>query len=596
MIETVKRFGKDIETVEEYVKETTGLDIKDFETSSIDRDVADPFDLSGLDKALPFLHKMIEDGKTTVGLIVDCDVDGFTSSSVFYRWYTELCGGKIIPFIHEKKQHGLCDMMERLDEYIDEIDFVVTPDSSSNDFEYHEMLKEKGIPVLVLDHHLVDEGTQFSDNAYIVNNQLSPNYRNKELVGVGVTWQFCRAYDMRYGKQIINNDKYVDLVAVGLVGDMASAKELENHALIKRGLYRPTNPFIRALLDKQSYSISNRFTPTQTDIAFYITPLINAVIRVGELEEKELMFNSFVIDGLMTESHKRGANGEIVLAAVEMARIATNCKAKQNRIKEKVTNELKMDIKVSGYDELHKILFVRKPEDMEVPQQMTGLIAMQLAALFQKPTVFATLGEDGFYRGSIRGLNNSEVDDFRSTLLNTGVFTDGHEFVSGHPQAAGISINKEKLPILMERVDDELADVNYDVGKYEVDFEVEEQDIPLLPALIKKIDEHKDLWGQQFPAPVVYIHNLCVNASDIKAIGKNGKTLRFNRGSVTFIQFNAEAQLSEIQDYGDDYISLSIIGSASVNEYMGNKTMQIIVRALEVDPIDFDKIVAQYNF
>ena len=46
---------------------------------------------------------MIEDGKTTVGLIVDCDVDGFTSSSVFYRWYTELCGGKIIPFIHEKK-------------------------------------------------------------------------------------------------------------------------------------------------------------------------------------------------------------------------------------------------------------------------------------------------------------------------------------------------------------------------------------------------------------------------------------------------------------------------------------------------------------
>ena len=60
------------------------------------------------------------------------------------------------------------------------------PDASSNDYIYHKELGERGIPVLVLDHHIVEE--EIHENAVVINNQSSSNYRNKELTGAGVAW------------------------------------------------------------------------------------------------------------------------------------------------------------------------------------------------------------------------------------------------------------------------------------------------------------------------------------------------------------------------------------------------------------------------
>ena len=83
---------------------------------------------------------------------------------------------------------------------------IILPDSSSNDYQYHEELKEIGTKVLVLDHHILDEGTPISSNAVIINNQISSNYQNKELTGAGVAWQFFRYFDSVYNiKRAKNN-------------------------------------------------------------------------------------------------------------------------------------------------------------------------------------------------------------------------------------------------------------------------------------------------------------------------------------------------------------------------------------------------------
>lgn len=89
---------------------------------------------------------------------------------------------------------------------------IIVPDAGSNDFKYIEELKEIGIPVLVLDHHITDE--KISDNAIVINNQLSPNYHNKELTGAGVVYQFCRYYDKIYNYNFA--EKYMDLAAWGV--------------------------------------------------------------------------------------------------------------------------------------------------------------------------------------------------------------------------------------------------------------------------------------------------------------------------------------------------------------------------------------------
>ena len=145
-------------------------------------------------------------------VVVDSDCDGYTSSALLLNYLYDLFPSFILNntkyYIHDGKEHGLSDVME----YIFEKDFdlVILPDSSSNDYGYHKELAEQGRKLIVLDHH---EADYISPYATIINNQLS-NYPNKELSGVGVTWQFCRYLDKLLQRN--NADNYLDLVALGL--------------------------------------------------------------------------------------------------------------------------------------------------------------------------------------------------------------------------------------------------------------------------------------------------------------------------------------------------------------------------------------------
>lgn len=127
-------------------------------------------------------------------IVVDSDCDGFTSAAIIYQYTIRLnCHCKIDYWLHEGKQHGLQDHIDRLMEENNEYDLIILPDSSSNDATYHDMLDEIHIPCLILDHHETD--VKLSDNAVVVNNQLSPEYINKSLTGAGVVYQFCRYID-----------------------------------------------------------------------------------------------------------------------------------------------------------------------------------------------------------------------------------------------------------------------------------------------------------------------------------------------------------------------------------------------------------------
>lgn len=127
-------------------------------------------------------------------------------------------------FLHEGKQHGLEDLIDKIIENDKKYGLIILPDSSSNDFEYHERLKEIGVPALVLDHHILE--AEVSENAIIINNQSSEKYCNKELTGAGVVWQFCCYLD-----EVLEQDNamyFIDLAALGIIGDMGGLNEIEN--------------------------------------------------------------------------------------------------------------------------------------------------------------------------------------------------------------------------------------------------------------------------------------------------------------------------------------------------------------------------------
>ena len=515
------------------------------------------------------LLKMAIGTNWNILLVVDSDNDGFTSSAIMYQYIKKIAPNINIQYrLHEGKQHGLEDHIDWILEHSEDIDMVILPDSSSNDFKYHEQLREEGIPCLVLDHHITDN--EISSNAIIINNQLSHNYKNKELTGAGITWQFCRFCDNYFN---VNFSKdLIDLAAWGIIGDMGSLLEIENRYIIKNGLENINNYFFKVLIEKQSYSMGGEITPIT--VAFYIVPLINAMIRVGTMEEKERLFMAFIDGHQMVPCNKRGAKGTFEEVAIESARECTNARTRQNKIKDETVQKLEMKIHKNGLLD-NKVLFVRLEEDDQFPAVLNGLVAMQLSAKFKKPTIVARLNNEGYDRGSMRGLNQSELVSFKDFLEQSGYF----EYVSGHDNAAGASIRDKDLADFHKYANEALKDIDFGENVYEVNFirTAAEKDIS---NIIFDLDQYRYLYGQNIDEPLIYISDINLTKNDIQIIGKNADTVKFEKFGITYIKFHAKDLINELGMYNE--MRVELVGRPNVNEWMGNYTPQIMIEDLEV--------------
>ena len=516
-------------------------------------------------------------------IVVDSDNDGYTSAAIIYQ-YTKRMNSEcqVDYWLHEGKQHGLQDLIDKLMEQVCQYDLIILPDSSSNDANYHDMLDEIHTPCLILDHHLTD--VKLSDNAVVVNNQLSPNYTNKELTGAGVVYQFCRYIDELTEQNWA--DDYIDLAAWGIIGDMGSMLELENRFIVKKGLSEKyiKNEFLKCLLEKQAYSITgNQYAgwseivaaANPLSIAFYIVPMINAMIRIGTMPEKERLFMAFIDGSQMVPCGKRGAKGTMERVDIESARECTNAKNKQNKIKEAATDRL--EAKIFKYDLLeNKILFVRLDEDDDFPSELNGLIAMQLSAKFKRPTIVARLNDQGFNRGSARGLNQSELKDFRQFLLNTEMF----EYAQGHANAFGVSIPDYKLREFHAYANEALRTIDFGENIYDVNFS-RISTAADLSALVMELGKDKSLWGQNTPEPLVHITKIPAAANNITIMGKNKDTVKIEHNGISYIQFRAGDLIEELNNsFGP--VELEIVGKANINEWNGRYTPQIFIEDYEI--------------
>lgn len=184
---------------------------------------------------------------------VDSDCDGYTSSALLinylYSLFPHFVDTCVTWGLHKTKEHGI-----DLDFLPEDAKFIIVPDASSNEFELHKELKDKGIDILVIDHH---EAEMVSPNACIINNQLD-DYPNKTLSGVGMVYKFCCYIDSLLEKDNVN--EFIDLVAVGLTGDMMDVRTFETRELIRRGFEKIRNPFIAGIIDRDLFHFSGEIT------------------------------------------------------------------------------------------------------------------------------------------------------------------------------------------------------------------------------------------------------------------------------------------------------------------------------------------------
>ena len=425
----------------------------------------DPERLINIRRGLILLEETLNKINSKILIVVDADVDGFTSAAIIYNYLHAIAPKQSIDYIlHEHKQHGLQDHCQELLDMDKQYDLIILPDSSSNDYEYHEKLGSTfGTRFLVLDHHEIDEWQRISDYAYIINNQMSPKYTNKDLTGAGVTWQFCKYHQDKTGTVEPYADDLIDLAALGICGDMGSSLSMENRYFFKQGFSNIKNYFFQCAVEKQSFSMGGVVNPTT--VAFYIVPMMNAMIRVGTMEEKHRLFQALIDGHAKVPCNKRGAKGTMEEVAIESLRECTNAKSKQTRITDQMVD--KMEQKIFKYDLLeNKILFVRLDDDDDFPSEINGLIAMKLASRFKHPTIVARLNEEGYDRGSIRNVSDCELTDLKAFLNDSGYF----EYVQGHANAAGCSIMDSNLRAFHEYANEALKSIDFNEGAYDVNF------------------------------------------------------------------------------------------------------------------------------
>ena len=514
----------------------------------------------------------IEEHQGCAALTVDdSDCDGFCASTILLNYLKDVYPNWEIDFFtHSKKQHGLEDVVHELD--LDEYELVFLPDAGSNDDEY--FAQYPNTKFIILDHHLRSIEGPCPDNAVIIHNQIATEYKNKSLSGAGVTWQFCRYLD--YELDVEYADQYTDLAAVAIIGDVMDITTLENRYIIDQGIHNFKNTFLKLLRDNAAYSLGGSVTPI--GIAFYIVPMINSMCRMGTADEKERLFLAFSNPTFQVPCHKRGvAAGTMIDVAIESVRECTNAKARQKKMQTQMAELCEKQIIENGLDE-NKIMIIQLDDEFEgMPSEMNGLTATKLANDYGHPVIIGRVNNDGYLRGSMRGLSTIDMPPLKEFFISSGLF----EYVEGHSLAAGCSIPYSKLDAFTAWANEQLKDVQMDSKTWFVDFKMKAKDSDL-KAVITSMDELSHLWGQGFPEAMLYVDDITVSRADIAVMGKNADTVKITCNGVSYMFFKrSPEEVKALTQYAR--AKLRVVGTANLNVYYNRTTPQIFVSDYEIE-------------
>ena len=540
--------------------------------------------LKNINLACEMLYQGFEEGKKFF-LQVDSDADGYTSSAIFYAFFKRLYPDARIEWrLHENKEHGIILNTIPID-----TDYVIIPDAGSMQFDEQEIMSQRGYKVVILDHHNVEDEVYFP-NVVVVNNQSSPFFRNKSLSGAGVVYKTIQAFNHIYEEKFeLIYHEFADLAALGIVADMMDTRNLDNNFIIHKGLGNIRNPMLRAIIDKQSFSIKDTSRPTKIDLAFYIAPLINAVIRFGTEEEKDLLFEGIITydknEPIITEYRgiERSENYYDYVA-----RIAQNIRGRQNREKEKDMEFLSERVESEKlYENQIIIVKISKTDSVVIPHSITGLVAMELLKKYKKPVLVLRPKSDGeggtIYAGSGRGKANGDFDSLFGLLRKSQLC----EYVEGHDMAHGVAIREENLQKVIDYVNDNLSEIEFNVAEYEVDFIFTNGTVNF--DMIQEFGRVPHIYGNGIPQPK-FAFELKVAKDAISFIGKKQETLKIFLNGVEYIKFRSKDLIEEMKEVNADLYNLRFVGRAQVNEWNGKVTPQIIIDDIEFEPITIESL------
>ena len=470
--------------------------------------VENPFKLKNMSEGIRlFMEELEEESK--IGVLVDSDVDGFTSGALVYLFLINECQypkEKIQIFHHQKKTHGLSNEKVFKEIKKSDINFLIIPDAGSNDITQIKELLKIGKRILILDHHQIndeEQNTLFSDQngnivGVIINNQLD-EYSNS-FAGVGVTYKFLTALTEN---ELIH---YMDLVAIGNIADSMLINDFELRYVVDKGLKNINNELIKEFIIDAK--LEEDLTPT--DISFNVANKINAVIRYGSLQEKEDLFKALIGEEEEIEYTPRKSKSnpnpqtEIQTLQKAMVRISKSVKTKQDNAKKKSVEKCKQFVIENNLNENKAIVIIDEDGEL-IDRKITGLIAMNLVSIYRKSVVLLGKTKEK-YTGSIRGYG---VDSFKDILETTEIVK-----ITGHNNSAGIEVEFKDIPRLIKRINRVMEDIEVIPPCTLVDCKIDINNIR--EKEMQEVLNLKPLWHQHCAEPLFLIEDLIIDSKKIR--------------------------------------------------------------------------------
>ena len=529
-------------------------DIDHFKYPSVN-DLVDPEKLEHIKDGVAMLISHIE-RNDKIFIQVDSDCDGYTSSAILINYlnclFPHYVQTQISYRIHDGKQHGLLT-----DTIPSDVKLVIAPDASSNDYEQHKELHDRGIDVLVIDHH---EAEKYSEYACVINNQMC-DYPTKSLSGAGVVYKFCSYIDQLLGYDYAND--YIDLATVGIIADVMDLRDYEIREIILRGMQGFRNPLLKAMVAKDKFHFEGKQL-TPFNIAWYIAPYINAITRSATEQEKLVVFESMIeyLAYKTIPSTKRGCKGQNETRVEQAVRTCANVKNRQSKAKENASDAVFQTIKDENLLE-HKILAIRLDPKYAADKNLTGLIANGLLDLYCRPVLILNkVEEEGkvYWQGSSRGYDKANLGSLRDLLESSGLV----QYAQGHAMAFGVSIPEENYDALVQYVDEAYKD--FDCSPvYSVDL-IWDGAKDLSSHAFAEIADEEKIWGKGVEDPLIAIENFRIYGNQLRLFGLDkGKptlNIQLDDGS-SLVKFKSSEEEYELLHSDLGYVIINAVGTCT---------------------------------
>ena len=527
--------------------------IREYLFGTVD-ELPSPWLMKDMEKAVDILEKKIQQ-QARIRIIGDYDIDGVTSTYILLKGLTRI-GAKVDTYIPDRVADGygihehLIDRAEA-----DGIDTIITCDNGIAAASEIRTAKEKGMTVIVTDHHEIPYREENGERKVILppaDAILNPKqydcpYPNKNLCGAVVAFKYITALYEHFSVSEKELEDYYELAAIATVGDVMDLQG-ENRILVKEGLRRLKNTKNKGLQELIRANSLENIKITAYHIGFVIGPCINASGRLDTAALSLALLNA--------QTKEEAAKLAVNLTALNQSRKSLTEKGKEEAIQLIETTDLKND----------RVLVVYLPDCHE---SIAGIIAGRIREKYHKPTFVLTKGEKSV-KGSGRSIEGysmyEELVKCADLMIQFG----------GHPMAAGLSIEEENIEKFRRQMNENCTLTEEDLQpKVTID-------VPMpISYITKELVEQISLlepFGKGNVKPVFAQKELRVLESRIMGKNKNAVKVKLLDPQGAVMEGMYFGDVKDFVNFIRENDSISVTYYPEINQYRGRESLQIVIQ------------------